>query len=114
MILDQIIQDDRARLPMKENDLFDERVPSKWDLFEIVCPGPRRCVRQDADEFQVPLFQCKRRGFRRPQLRVGELRVPFCQSPNVPRSRGHMIFNRLQCSDTFERIERNGDGRIDK
>jgi hypothetical protein len=71
MILDQIIQDERARLSMKENDLFDEWVPSKWNLFQIVCP--RRCVSQDAGEFQVPLFQCKRQEFRCPQLRIGEI-----------------------------------------
>jgi hypothetical protein len=50
MNLDQIIQDDCARLFMKEDDFLDERVAFEGELVKVVRPSLRRHVSQSAGE----------------------------------------------------------------
>src|ERR1035441_8614489 len=66
MILDQIIQDDRSRLFMKENDFLDEWVAFESELVKVVRPALRRHISQSAGEWQVPFLQRKWGGSRRP------------------------------------------------
>ena len=66
MNLDQIVQDDRARLFVEEEDFFDQRIAFEGKLVEVVLPGLRRLVPQNAGEGQVPFFQRERRAARRP------------------------------------------------
>ncbi len=72
MTLDEIIQDDRARLFMKEKNLFDEGVALEGKLIEVILPGSRGLVPQNAREGQVPFSQGKRGGTGRPQLGFGK------------------------------------------
>ena len=66
MNLDQIVEDDRARLFVKEKDFFDEGVAFEGKLVEVVLPGLRRLVPQNAGEGEMPFLQRKRGGSWRP------------------------------------------------
>ena len=48
MNLDQVIENDRARLFMKKEHFFDQRIAFEGELIEIVLPGLRRFVSQSA------------------------------------------------------------------
>ena len=59
MILDYIIQHERARGFVKEKDFFDERVAFESKLVKVIRPVVIRHVAQPAGEWQAPLLQRK-------------------------------------------------------
>src|SRR5215471_17584273 len=56
MDLDEIVQDERARRSMQEQDFLDEPAALEGQLVEVIGPGGRWRVFEGACEGQVPLL----------------------------------------------------------